>query len=1731
MSSPYSTGGGGTHLEARVAASCLAAILCEGSIRGLPGEFATRVLSQRAAFGDPLDDIVVDGVHSDGQATQLHLQIKNKLTFTENDSEWIGVLQRAWATVSKHGFDPTCHRVGVGIGTFNARVEQHYQSIFNWATQSTDSSHFFERIEQEDYSHKDKQSFVATVRTVLEAHLKRAITNDEIWRFLKSFVITHYDFQSGPASRDAASVIDRLKGVLPPERRSQAGQVWDHLVAKAGEMLPVGGGATRDTLSEALKRDGLPVGATPSFWKDIQALQLESLRALNDIKSDIHGLKLHRADAYEKVRAAQEDGRFVQIDGEPGTGKSAILKEIAEETARNGPVLVLKDARIRPQGWSAHAHDLGVSADIATLLREFACAGEPILFIDGIDKITDPAVQLTVNDVLRTIANDDGLAAWRVLVTIREQNLKHLETWLDSDALKKLPLRTIAVNSLSPAELGLVANEFPRLQPLLAQSGGPDVILRRPFFLNALLNLASNSGAGELPATEVELLSLWWTLGGADRKDFSPAQHRRNVLLALAEALCSAPNTPISIRGLSPEPLEELKSSGVLRDKELGHSVVFTHDIYEEWTLCEYLINQQANVAKVVHGAGEPDILIRPIQLLGAYLLETESMPEPWKALMTSVSDAKLRPVWQRTVLTSCLQSTQTTQLLQKLTDYLFANDSEQLRKLLLAMTTIEVFPNPQFLNEQLTPNLKIEERAQYARILAIPKALTWVRLLDWLMPHMATLPPKLIPDVLPVFKTWQENYSGHKVRHCRQIGEISYRWLKEIEGPVRPKKSRRHHSPFGGALAGKDIDKDIRALFLNSAGDVPKFVAEYLKHKAADPYVHTVQSEILKNSAALIKHLPSDLVDFLLGTLTEKPDADSDPFSSRRHYLFQELGIADHHDFYPASPLQPPFLALLRLHPEQGLRLIRGLCNHSVSIWRMAIEQGEKWPGPATPIPISLTLPWGSQAFWGDGHVYLWFRGVWGNHAVESALMALEQWALEQLDRGASFEDVFRNAVEGNQTVAALGIGVSLCLAYPKASLQYAVPLVTCPYLWGWDIARVVKEHSQTNTMGNWYLYEVYLTAVRALNQRPHRLQDIRQLVTYFILSSDSALVDVFIKAIRNFPDQLPFSYEEEKSNAEHVADLREKMVLFAEQADPQYFKAVQTEDGKHIKIWNEPPSLQKEEYKAQQARHIQMNQYLAVALWANKSLESRKIDDALLLEDALAKARGFDNAGLFDCRTQSFEEQHRASAVAGAAYVAARYCPPEEWTDELGVWCLSVFERAATGPENLDEVSIRSAVMMMHPAVFTAHGYSALLARSYQAEQCQAGLLNLAVDALQGVQVAVFAAAKYYAAARPQFYWALVDLIFQQCIVDRHDISDFHTIAWSQSEAEQKLVLVDRAEALSQSSETPRLPIIPRPWVQMENSKRREWKDTKGYARNDTVFLYDLAGKVLSELCLEPLLGGTDRRREFLALVGGLLEYTFEVHIPPFGESSRETNTPFEWIYNFSAWCGKLVAHLLPDEARAILGRIWQRDTETALLMMQSVMRLFMIRALLRPNEISDERIALWSEMAGWLFRSPVWLHNSRSRHLDREFVYCAFTTLFCVAPDFSPLVCCVDPAWPHLNRFLPLIKRAICEFGVNVTLCLAITTFLKRGGMDLLPEPALAWLLGVVQDRKSDLEFWESNGENTVELLKSLISQKGPALTAEHRKSIALIADILIDNGVRGAGFLQQELRRAA
>ena len=1744
MANPYSSGGGGTHLEARVVASALTAVLCEAGFRGLPGTQAIEVYSQRAGFGDPLDDLIITGLSDSGSKTKLHLQIKRQLTFTENDTEWADVLRRAWDTFTSADFDTSTMKYGVGVGTYTARADQHYQSVLNWAAQSIDGDHFIERVEKKDFSHADKAVFVKAARSLLTSHIGRALTNDEIWRFLGNLVIIHFDFETQGSSRDAENVLDRLRGFLAPVDRRRASNIWDRLVAKAGELIPTGGAASRATLVQHLKEENLPIGSAPSYIKDIQAIERESQRALDDINTAIAGLKLYRATPRQQVTKALTESRFVQITGEPGTGKSAVLKEIAEECARVGPVFFLKDGRIQPRGWGTHAHTLGMADDLPALLREFSCGGVSILFIDGIDKISDPAVQLTVNDVLKAITTNDNLSGWRVLATVREQNLKHIETWLSQDALKKLPIKSVTVPALNRDELEVVASEIPRLRPLLSQSGAMDVVLNRPFFLNAIANLAGSGSATGLPVTEVQLLKLWWELGASDRSDFSPAQHRRNVLIDLTQRLAKAPDAAISIRNLAPEPIQELKAAGVLRDRELGHSVDFVHDIYEEWALCELLLGEQSRLAAYLGEVGQPQALVRPVQLLGAYVLETTGTADGWQDLMEKTGDQALRPVWQRAILSSCFQSTATVQLLDKISSVLLGNGAELLKRLLLAISTLEVIPNPIFLDEKRFPDLAPDERVRYAHYSALPKPTIWVRFLDWLVPRLNSVPADLVPELVPVLAVWQGNYSGHNVRHCREIGVWSHRWLLEVEAAFHPKKWQDRGNPFGRDFRHRDeeeIEKGLRKLFLSSAGDIPDLAIAYLQEKSHHSRRRDNHSaEIIPNSGALVRHLPAALVDYMLAVLLEELNDYKDHWGGYGRALWDELGVSGRHEFYPASPIQMPFLVLLRNHEEEGLRLIKAICNHATSTWRWCRANPDSRDQiPLTALPIHLSFSWGNQDFWGDHHVYAWYRSVLANSAVGSALMALEQWALERIEGGGDFDETFRKVAEGNESVAALGIGVSLCLAFQTKSRNVAFQLVTCPHLWEWDIARSVGDSQslQANEMGDWQRYRVQLTAVRELNARPHRKQDLRSLIFPIWLFGDATLKQAYEQRIRDFPKQLPFIYEEQKNYPDYIDELREQMERFAEQADPRYFKAAHTPDGQHFQVWSEPPSIKQPEAQARLQEHARLNEYAALVIAASMTLDEGKLPEGFAVAQALAKGKEYDDPALFDEQDvpHSFLERQRMAAVTGAAFVVARYCDDRAWNDDVGLWCIDVLGRAASGAEESDSLSMRGSILTFHPAVFAAHGLSALLARGYAVDRCREAILSLAVDPLEGVVSAVFDGAWQYAAQYPEFYWTLLDLGLRQCIVSRGEVPEYHSIYWDDIEGVRQLGLLERAENLLKENRIGDFPDIPMPWVKSLGTVLRGGRDTKGYRPNDVLFMYHLAPKVLFKASLDPILSGPDLRRRFLGLVAQLTEYTIQEIIPPFVQSRREYRehrVPYEWVYGFALWCGKVGARLTAEEFReTVLQRVFGSDNETALKIMQSMMRSFMIDALLLPKEISEEHQKIWSEMTAWVFDNPEWKGGPHQEHLDREFFSCGLSVLFCAAPDFSPVICGVEPGWQHWSKFRATIERGVREFGMHKDLFLAVAALLKGGGIDLMPEPALAWLRDIVVARKRDLAFWDANGDGAVDVVKALMDKKSATLTADQRESVTLIADILVDNGVRGAGFFQQELLRAS
>ena len=660
--------------------------------------------------------------------------------------------------------------------------------------------------------------------------------------------------------------------------------------------------------------------------------------------------------------------------------------------------------------------------------------------------------------------------------------------------------------------------------------------------------------------------------------------------------------------------------------------------------------------------------------------------------------------------------------------------------------------------------------------------------------------------------------------------------------------------------------------------------------------------------------------------------------------------------------------------------------------------------------------------------------------------------------------------------------------------------------------------------------------------------------------------------------------------------------MSWYVEQADPQYWHAEPTEDGQGTKIWNDPPSASSPEH-AQQTQSLNLlNDYLSLSSRAQESIEKGELKPGIDLVDSVAKARALDAEDLFSKADDAFEQMQRMAAVAGTAYVAARFASAEEWA-EAADWARATLYRA-TSFRVFDDVTYRGSALTMHPLIFATYGLSGLLARQDDVANSRRALLKLAVAPLEAVQEAVAKSASVYAQSDPAFHWTLLHMFTQLCVIPREQLPDPHAPYWNEFEGNRNVELVKSAERSLLSATLGPLPAVPIPWVHVEalsnagataprlllrrafnhlctgfrkaarllrsvprssidtdvHAKPRSvpsattatggpdneqfdestnfelnGQRTRGaehqYVRNPIAFRWHIAQKTILEFNIDDLIQHARSRAELLKLVRELVEMTLQEIKPPFAKSRRnwDGNTPFQWVHELFFWTGKVASRLTNEEIEAaILAPVLQADRESALLALTSFQASFLANAILPPTTMTDEAFSTWQRLSTWLIEEPTEFEGDD--YLSNEQSRCLFLLLFCFSGDFAPLKCVVEQGWASMNRFEQTIAGAVAKFGTNSSVYLALLRLLKRGGLAFAPEPALSWLHQVALARRRDQAFWTSNGAETVEVLKLILTKRSDAVSQAHRATISLITDIMVDNGVRGAGFLQQDqLRR--
>lgn len=997
--------------------------------RGLPGTLIDRVAFQQAAAGRPLDDIVLHAHDTAGRPTILEIQVKRTVSFAPSDVIFRSIVEQVVKASNRHDFFTSKYELAIAVAQTSRKISGAYQEVLHWARNLGDGESLAAQIARPGSANDDMRMFVRTFATHL-ADFGAPHDAQAIWALLRRLQILPFDF-TATASSYAEFAIDRAARILGAEEVARAPLLWVSLTDLAQRIAIAGGDRTNATLREDLQQLNFTLLGERRHAVSRQRVAEDSKHSLDAINNRIGAISLVRRVRLDAIRAAFDEARYVELRGNAGVGKSALLKELATLASAEGAVLVLRPGRTPKGGAAALRTSIGMAGTLRELLLDLASDGGAHLFIDNVDDF-DEAEQATVTDVLREAST---IAGFVVLVTGRRTPDVASGSWLPADALARFDRRPpVLIEDLTQEEVDDLRTLAPHLAPLLADTHPARDVARNLFRLS---RLALMDAASIVLRTEADMAEQWWTT--ADGRTDDLHRERQRIIHAVAlQALGSA--EPLSVASQSTAAIAALVKSETLRDVRVN-VVAFRHDVLREWAVANLLHNDPALIDQLPLQRPSPPALARGLELFGRLLLEREADTSTWLAALNRVSSPGCHGSWRRAILLALVRSESGLSLLTKATATLLSDHGKLLTELIRVVVAVD---SESAVDRWIAAGVPAGAITGDFRM---PSGPSWSRLLMWLLAADSTLPPTLIPDVVQFYVAWATATLGRDAL-TPMIVEQLYGWLSEIRQSRRPKEPGGRRAPFNGALEYERVDvleEDLRTGFLLFCDRQPALARDYV-HVAQETGSRELR-RLLKFRGALGRAAPDELATATLAAL--EPDV---PASRHRgdYNLEGPFGFADH-ELFPASPAQGPFLELLTSAPRVGLSLIRKLADRAVAFYTNGRE-----PGPDS---ITIALPGGPRAFpW--IHSYGWSRDGAHHSALTSAFMALEGWAHRRIDSGESVEVVLTDVLEPPGAPAAyLLVAVDVLLSHWPQCRSAAIPFLGCPELLCLDHQRQVTD------------------------------------------------------------------------------------------------------------------------------------------------------------------------------------------------------------------------------------------------------------------------------------------------------------------------------------------------------------------------------------------------------------------------------------------------------------------------------------------------------------------------------------------------------------------------------------------------------------------------------------------------------------------------------------------------
>lgn len=1167
---PKSTGGEGFDFEDKIGAYFLSFLLVGKSpFPSLPLGRFTSVKFQRKVDGWELDDVILS-FDLEGLEKQFAFSVKSNSQITANKfpSDLVNLIWTQYCKTDKNPFRSKYDYLGlISSGTSTAATES-YRKLRNFASKHKGVDLDI-HIKQPEFTNQN-------VRDLYECFEKPSslTCNSNILRAEIIERLIHFDINlDDPTSPFLKEAFDNLNSILI---KGNGSDLWVKLQHVSKTSRTVSGEVGFTTLIEELK-DSFEIKGHYDLESDLQ--KLNELREVETgkVKSTVgNNFSIERKmDFFQQLKKGQVNA----IIGESGVGKSVLLKQWVSK--KEMPIIWLPYSIFRARSLPELNTLLGIKNDLFDILK-FG-PSEQIVIIDAVDRLTSLEDRELLKSFLIKFQSISG-SRHSCVVTSQDQIWR---TLVGSLSTQEVIFNVISAPLFEEDELKLVEKGLPNLAGIL-KVGATREILKNPKYLDLAVQMAQGSSLDMSKSiSEPVLIRGFWDM----LKDGGNSQKQAFLIkLAINQADKSDFLSPLKELSTNEAPLVDiLVRDGILKTQD-GH-IRFSHDLYGDWIRQRFLLSRRENTIIEIVKRKNNVYWQNTIKLASLEILETDGF-DNWKREIETLNESG-EEVLVDLFLDIAITSLNQRFILETIKGLLFSDNFKVFHRFLERFLAYATAPNPQIMS--MREEFELDELTA-AQINRVPLYTYWPGLLLFLADNLGNTSKGRF-QMSQIAEKWL-TFTPNNFPFRKEAAKIAFecaKWVFEFkkskQGYVKDDADKKCYQALLAAypeLPGEIEDLCLKLVGLREDGiERPAPTVSHSKTKKAPPintlpmtrrriekkvlpYGPQFEKDRVFKDVCLVGQSFSFLVQansslasqVLLASIIDDPQEFEDLYDDGWR-MDERLGTEYTQEFYPPLYTKGPFLNFFRVAPQQAVETLISLISLVTDQWA---ERQTKRGNEIFGFDVEIS---GVNKYWrGDAQVFSWAMDT--AHCpdiVVTFLMALEKWLYEQIDAKEDITPWVDQIVNKSDSLALLGVLVSVAKYSPKLFLEKLQFLLALPYVIWWDQQFLLQNHSGTVSMISWSGRDQYVTnlALKWFGM-DHRKTSIEQWAIYFLLN---------VSSMKDFFATSRISWEKE----------------LGEQSDPQFealickfnpdnYKLGKLPDG--TQVWNyTAPTIFIEKYK----------------------------------------------------------------------------------------------------------------------------------------------------------------------------------------------------------------------------------------------------------------------------------------------------------------------------------------------------------------------------------------------------------------------------------------------------------------------------------------------------------------------------------------------------------------------